>query len=231
MSKQYFSLFILLFILCENSVAQSILHGPRTEKKIAITFDACPSRTRGGYDSSIARILVDSGVPATFFLSGTWIQRHRHEVQKLAAVPIFELANHSFSHPHCLAISNESIRQEVQKTEKLLKQITGTSPLLFRPPFAQTDSRVDSIVQNLGLTSVLFDLASGDPDSSISKERLTRYVISETTNGSIIIMHVNGRGRYTAEILPHIIQSLRKKGFVFVKVSELLKKGVQNKNS
>jgi peptidoglycan/xylan/chitin deacetylase (PgdA/CDA1 family) len=68
----------------------------------------------------------------------------------------------------------------------------------------------------------MYDLASGDPDSTISRERLIRYVVSHARNGSIIVMHVNGRGWHTAEALPEIIQSLRRKGFVFIKVSDLL---------
>jgi peptidoglycan/xylan/chitin deacetylase (PgdA/CDA1 family) len=69
----------------------------------------------------------------------------------------------------------------------------------------------------------MYDLASGDPDSTISKARRIRYVATGTRNGSIIVMHVNGRGWHTSEALPKIIQALRAKGFIFSKVSELLK--------
>jgi peptidoglycan/xylan/chitin deacetylase (PgdA/CDA1 family) len=41
-------------------------------------------------------------------------------------------------------------------------------------------------------------------------------------NGSIIIMHANGRGWHTAEALPQIIAFLRGRGFELVTVSELL---------
>jgi peptidoglycan/xylan/chitin deacetylase (PgdA/CDA1 family) len=72
----------------------------------------------------------------------------------------------------------------------------------------------------------MYELASGDPDSTISRERLIHYVVTNTRNGCIIVMHVNGRGWHTAEALPEIIQALRAKGFIFSKVSELLK--IQN---
>jgi peptidoglycan/xylan/chitin deacetylase (PgdA/CDA1 family) len=68
----------------------------------------------------------------------------------------------------------------------------------------------------------MYDLASGDPDSTISRERLIRYVVTSARNGSIIVMHMNGRGWHTAEALPEIIQALRAKGFIFSKVSDLL---------
>jgi Predicted xylanase/chitin deacetylase len=200
----------------------TLFHGSRNEKKIALTFDACPSSTHGGFDSSIVQTLIDSGVPATFFLSGKWIMKHRREAKMLASVPNFELGNHSYSHPHCMNISDDSVQHELQRTELLLKNISKTSSRLFRPPYAETDGRIKRIAQNLGLVTVMYDLASGDPDSTISRERLIRYVVSHARNGSIIVMHVNGRGWHTAEALPEIIQSLRHKGFVFIKVSDFL---------
>jgi len=204
--------------------ARAFFHGSRDEKFIALTFDACPSSTHGGFDKRIVQTLVDSGVPATFFISGIWIKRHQNEVKKLALVRGFELGNHSYSHPHCTTISNESIRQELERTESLLNAMSGLSPKLFRPPFAETNHRVDSITQDIGLATVMFDLASGDPDSTISTAHLIHYVVASTRNGSIIVMHVNGRGWHTSEALPKIIQALRIKGFVFSKVGDLLKK-------
>ena len=53
--------------------------------------------------------------------------------------------------------------------------------------------------------------------------RLTaRRVLSQTQNGSIIIMHVNGRGWHSAEALPTIIAALKARGFQFVAVSDPL---------
>jgi len=200
----------------------ALFHGSRTENTIALTFDACPSFTHSGFDSCIVKTLVDSGVPATFFLSGRWIIKHRRQAKLLASIPNFELGNHSYSHPHCMSISDDSVRSELQRTELLLKNISKTSSHVFRPPYGETDERINRIAHTLGLVPVMYDLASGDPDSTISRERLIRYVVSHTRKGSIIVMHVNGRGWYTAEALPEIIQSLRRKGFVFVKVSDLL---------
>jgi peptidoglycan/xylan/chitin deacetylase (PgdA/CDA1 family) len=206
---------IQILFLCFSVLVQSeqtdtfaLFHGSRMEKKIALTFDACPSSIRGGFDSSIVQTLVDSGVPATFFLSGRWIMKHRQEAKRLASVPNFELGNHSYSHPHCIHISDDSVQHELQQTELLLKNISKTSSHLFRPPYVETDERIKRITQNLGLVTVMYDLSSGDPDSTISQEHLIRYVVSHARNGSIIVMHVNGRGWYTAEVLPEIIDLL-----------------------
>ena len=158
-----------------------------------------------------------------FFLSGRWIKKHSNEVTKLASIPAFEIGNHSFSHPHLTALSDDSIKQELEQTESLLRRSMGTSAKLFRPPYGETNLRIDSIAQSIGLSSVEYDLASGDPDSTISRDHLIRYVVSHVRNGSIIVMHVNGRGWHTSEALPEIIQALRAKGYIFSKVSDLLR--------
>ena len=223
----FFRLFFLLDIILIRSIqaeAQPLFHGSRTEKKIALTFDACPSFTHGGFDERIVRTLIDSGVPATFFLSGKWIVKHRNAVKKLASIQEFELGNHSYSHPHCTTISDDSLRRELERTEFLLNSIAGTSSKLFRPPYGETDQRVEAVAKNIGLTTVMYDLASGDPDSAITRERLVHFVVTSVRNGSIIVMHVNGRGWHTAEALPAIIQTLRAKGYSFSKVSELVRR-------
>jgi peptidoglycan/xylan/chitin deacetylase (PgdA/CDA1 family) len=152
--------------------------------------------------------------------------KHRNEVKKLASIRNFELGNHSYSHPHCTCISDDSVRQELERTEFLLKSLSGTSSKLFRPPYAETNRRIECIAQKIGLTTVMYDLASGDPDSTISRARLVQYVAACARNGSILVMHVNGRGWHTAEALPEIIHILRSRGFTFVKVSELLSRAI-----
>jgi peptidoglycan-N-acetylglucosamine deacetylase len=215
-------LFSSVLVHSEETDTLALSHGSRTQKNIALTFDACPSSTHRGFDSSIVNTLIDSGVPATFFLSGRWIIKHRREAKILASVPNFEFGNHSYSHPHFINLSDDSIQHELQRTELLLKNTFKYSSHLFRPPYGEIDGKINRIAKYLGLIPVEYDLASGDPDSAISRERLVRYVVSHVHNGSIIVMHVNGRGWHTAEALPEIIQSLRRKGFVFRKVSDLL---------
>jgi peptidoglycan/xylan/chitin deacetylase (PgdA/CDA1 family) len=218
-----FFIFAAVLTQPEQSDTLAFFHGSRSEKFIALTFDACPTAFHGGYDERIVKTLIDSGVPATFFLSGRWIARHRQQTKSLASVSGFELANHSYSHPHCTTMSDDSVKRELQRTESLIKSIAGFSVHLFRPPYCETDGRIEGIAHDLGLTTVMHDLASGDPDSTITLERLIRHVVSKAKNGSIIVMHINGRGVHTAEALPEIIHALREKKFVFVKVSDLLK--------
>ena len=199
-----------------------VLHGPRELKVIALTFDACSTIGPSRYDERITEILIETRTPATLFLGGKWIEEEPEHTKQLAAHPQFELGNHTYYHPHLNAISDDSIRHELMRTQDLMDSITGKRPALFRPPFGEYNERVVHIAAEMGLKTIQFDLASGDPDPGFTKEKLIRYVTSMARNGSIIVMHINKRGWHTAEALPEIIDRLRARGFTFLTVSALL---------
>jgi peptidoglycan/xylan/chitin deacetylase (PgdA/CDA1 family) len=199
-----------------------ISHGPREKKLVALTFDACSTLKPSRYDERITKTLIETNTPATLFLGGKWIEEDSAQTKYLASFPQFELANHTFLHPHLLKVSDERVRQELRWTQEAMFSVTGRQATLFRPPYGEYDDRIVRIAAEMGLTTVQYDLASGDPDPHISKEELIKYVSSMAKNGSIIVMHVNRRGWHTAEALPEIISRLRARGFVFVTVSQLI---------
>lgn len=200
-----------------------IFHGTRTTKLIALTFDACSTKDSARYDSTVINILVEKHVPATLFLGGKWMKERPADTKYLSSLPCMELANHTYSHPHLTRLPDDSIRWQLLETNRILTTLTGKRMSLFRAPFGELDSHVVRIAASCGLRAVQYDLASGDPDKSFTKDRLARYVIHAAQNGSIVVMHMNGHGWHTSEALPVIIESLRARGFSFVTVSNLLK--------
>jgi peptidoglycan/xylan/chitin deacetylase (PgdA/CDA1 family) len=202
---------------------QVIAHGARDQKLIALTFDACSTREPSHYDDRVTEVLVKNRTPATIFLGGKWIEEEQEHAKFLASSPQFELGNHTFLHPHLTEISDDRIREELQRTQEALYAATGKQATLFRPPYGEYNDRVVKIAASLGLTTVEYDIASGDPDRHATKEKLIEYVTEETKNGSIIVMHINRRGWHTAEALPDIIRILRGRGYTFVTVGELLR--------
>lgn len=199
--------------------------GPHDERVVALTFDACSTDAPGHYDERITKVLVETKTPATLFLGGKWIEEQMETVRGLASNPLFELANHAYLHPHLNELTDEQVRHELDSTQKILYSVTGKHASLFRPPYGEYTERTVRIAASLGLTTVQFDLASGDPDPAIGKERLIQYVSSKARNGSIIVMHINRRGWHTAEALPEIISRLRHRGFTFKTVSEMINPG------
>jgi peptidoglycan-N-acetylglucosamine deacetylase len=206
-----------------TEAVEVLSHGSRDERLVALTFDACSSRKdTSGYDAAIIDILIEKNVPATLFLGGKWMEEHPAAVRFLASRPQFEIGNHTYSHPHLTRIPDDSIRWQFRETEKILRSLTGRGTRMFRAPYGEIDDRVVRLGASEGLQTIQYDLASGDPDKSFTRERLSRYVIRSARNGSIVVMHMNEHGWHTAEALPAIIDALRSRGFTFVTVDALL---------
>ena len=201
----------------------AVLNGLRDKKKMALTFDACSTRKPSHYDERVTEVLVRMNTPATIFLGGKWMEEKPEHTKYLASNPLFELGNHTFLHPHLPAAADARIKEELLRTQQVMFALTGRQATLFRPPYGEYDDRVVRIAAGLGLTTIEYDLPSGDPDPLVTKEKLVCYVTKKAKNGSIVVMHINQRGRYTAEALPEIIETLRKKGFELVTVGELLR--------
>ena len=199
-----------------------IEHGKR-DKRIALTFDACPTSLPDEYDEQVVEVLLREKVPATLFLSGRWVEKNPEKAKYLADQKEFEIAAHSYWHPHLLEKDDARVLREMKRTQAIIEKVTGKTPRYFRPPYGEVDERVAKLAKESGLVTIQYDIASGDPDPGLSTERIVRSVLREAKGGSIIVFHMNKRGVHTAESLPAIIKGLREKGFTLVTVGEMLK--------
>jgi peptidoglycan-N-acetylglucosamine deacetylase len=224
--ERFLGSFIVLLSLCSYGIADSLVieHGRRDSREIAITFDACPTTLPDEYDEKIINVLLSEKTPATLFLSGRWVEKNPGKTKFLAAQPQFEIANHAFWHPHLLEKDDDRILRELKRTQAIIKKMTGETPRYFRPPYGEVDERVAAIAQKAGLTTIQYDIASGDPDAGLSPQRIIKSILRNAKGGSIIVFHMNKKGVHTAEVLPGIIDGLRERGFTLVTVGELLRK-------
>jgi len=112
--------------------------------------------------------------------------------------------------------------REMKRTQAIIKRVTGRMPKYFRPPFGEVDERIATIAKTVGLTTIRYDIASGDPDPGLPPQRIVQVVVRDAKGGSIVVFHMNRNGVHTAEILPEVIRELRQKGFVLVTVGDML---------
>ena len=200
-----------------------VYHGDRDKPYVALTFDLCqkpelPAR----FDQGIIDVLNEYEVPATFFMGGDWMRTHVDETLMLASNPNFELGNHSWSHPDLPSLSAEVISSEIVQTQNLLYKLTGRQSRLFRLPAGKYNHLTLGVIAWHGLYTIQWDVETGDPDPTIDAERMNWVVSKRVQNGSIIVMHANGRGWHTAEALPQMIEYLREQGYTLVTISQLL---------
>ena len=202
---------------------QLIDHGDRSKPYVALTFDLCQKpELPAWFDQAIYDVLTRYDVPATFFMGGDWMRTHPDETKLLASNPKFEMGNHSWSHPDLPGMSEQAINSEIVKTQDQLYKLTGRQAKLFRLPSGLYDDLTLSVIAWNGLDTIQWDVETGDPDPNIDAERMNWAVRERVQNGSIIIMHANGRGWHTAEALPQMIEYLQGQGYTLVTVSQLI---------
>ena len=184
-----------------ESAGQVVREGPRECKGIALTFDLCPVKQGSGYDDGLVQTLIDRHIPATFFMSGRWMMKHDAQVTSLLAVPFFEVGTHGQVHAHLPELSKDAQREEIQQAVELLRARYGVAAPLFRPPYGEYNDATIEIVNALGLRFILWNVVSGDPDPRLSRDHIVHAVRSRLRNGSIIVMHANGKGVHTREVV------------------------------
>ena len=209
------------------------------QKTVALTFDACMTygmekklkdgRAKTYYNKPVIDELIKEKIPATLFLTGLWAKNYPDVTKSLAQNPLFEIGNHSYSHPGftlgCFGlpfIKSSDKEKEFQMSQEILTELTGRVPTLFRFPGGCYGKSDLELAKKYGLKVVGWNLASGDAFNNNAKSIIKR-VEGKVKSGSIIVMHMNGDidAPQTADALPEIISYLKSNGYTFVKVSQL----------
>jgi peptidoglycan-N-acetylglucosamine deacetylase len=193
-------------------------------KKVALTFDACQSKTPAHFDTAILNYIIANKIPVSIFLSGKFALENEAQIRYLAKhYPFIEFENHSLSHNnHMDRMNDKQVIREIAENEKLVTSVTGRKPKYFRFPAGNYNQHDLELVNRLGLKVVHWTYASGDPDKHITAPALEKEVGSMTRPGNILIFHINGRGWSTGKALPVIINDLKGKGYTFVKLDEVV---------
>lgn len=197
-----------------------------TEKIIALTFDDGPSRA---YTDKVLSLLAHYDVQATFFLTGKEMAANPEYTQRLLAAG-HQLANHSFSHPRMVLISQTAIANEIEQTDLLIRQAGYQDDIVFRPPYGKKLLGLPWYLQQHNRLTVMWDLEP-ESDAALAKdaEAMAQYVIENAKPGSIILLHVMYQSRQSSrDALPLIITGLQQQGYRFVTVNTLLTKRQQN---
>ena len=196
---------------------------PGNARVIALTFDACEGPKRATLDTGIVDYLAQERLPFTVFMGGRFARDNAAAVKVLAANPLVEIENHSFSHPQDMRrLSDDQVRAEVSRAEQQIRASTGRVTHRFRFPAGRADERTLGVVEAMGYQVVHWRFPSGDPDPKLSADSIVGDTLARVRPGDILIFHVNGRGVHTAEILPRVVTELRRRGYRFVRLDEVL---------
>jgi peptidoglycan/xylan/chitin deacetylase (PgdA/CDA1 family) len=189
------------------------------KKYIALTFDDGPDRLR---TAKILDAMSEYNAHGTFFLLG-----HRAEAMPDIVARMHNeghsIGNHSYNHKQLNAISDQSLSYQIIETNKIIEKITGETVLMLRPPYGESNSKVESLAKSLNMSIINWDIDPRDW-SNYNARAVADHVIERVADGSIIILHDNYDTTVEAAII--ILKELTAKDYVFVAVDELINMNV-----
>jgi len=193
---------------------------PTVDKLVALTLDDGPTAE---FTPQILETLRQHDVKATFFLIGGDIAQAPEAARMIAAAG-HEIGNHSYSHRRMVFKTGPWIREEIERTDVLIRASGYQGTIHFRSPYGKRFVSLPRYLAQTNRQNVFFDVEpESDPAIDANAELLVRHVLEETRPGSIILLHpmYAERGR-TRSALPAIIAGLKERGFRFVTVTELI---------
>ena len=191
-----------------------------SDSVVALTFDDGPTDARV---DSVLRILQSRNVRSTFFLIGGAISSAPAAAHALAASG-HELGNHTFTHRHMVFRTVATYRDEIVRTDSLLRAAGAHDPIFFRPPYGYKLLGLPYVLWRMGRTTVTWDIEpESHPGIARSRDRIIRYVLDRVQPGSIVLLHPwYPSGAPTRAAVPILIDSLRARGYEIATVGELL---------
>ncbi|GAB1307895.1 polysaccharide deacetylase family protein [Urechidicola sp. KH5] len=187
-----------------------------SEKVIYLTFDDGPEPTITPW---VLNILKKYNAKATFFCIGKNVNAHPTIFQQIVKDE-HGIGNHTYNHRNGWKTKTSNYLQNILRAEQVIGQEVLKKSKLFRPPYGKIKPSQIKQIEKEGFTVVMWDVISADFDKTISPERCYQNVITNTSNGSIIVFHdslkAEERMKYS---LKKVLEKYSKEGYVFKAIS------------
>lgn len=227
--KQYtfivlIAFFTAWFFYLQNLVNEPVFttpNGPKAiykgEKDIALTFNI------GWGDEKAVPILDELNrlnvKAATFFLSGSWAERHPHIVERIIKDG-YEIGMLGYNYKDYSQLEDKEIIRDISKAQEVFKKLNLKNIDLLRAPTGHFDKRLLKISERFGYTVVHWSIDSKDWTNP-GVEQITANV-NQAKKGDIILLHASDSAKQTAQALTSIIQSIKAKNLKMITVSEMI---------
>ncbi len=199
--------------------------------RVALTLDACP----GAFDTRIANALVELGVPATLFLTGTWIAQNREGLAFVKAhLDLFAIENHGARHLAPVlddkplfgvlpAGDLAGVRREVEGGAAAIRSATGVNPTWYRGATGFYSREAIPPIEAMGFGIGGYSL-NADLGASLGTAQVADR-IAGARDGDVIVAHFNQPRRASGAGVVEGVRRLRDRGVEFVRLPSKLAGG------
>lgn len=200
------------------------------EKLIALTMDACGGSHGSKFDAKLVDFLEREKVPATLFINGRWIDANHALFDRLAANPLFEIANHGLRHRPASVNGRQvygingtrsvaEVVDEIELNARRIEALTGRKPRFYRSGTAYYDEVAVKVAEELGEHVAGFSVL-GDAGATYPREQVKKALLSAGP-GAMVIIHMNHPESGTAAGVMEAVPELKRRGFRFVRLSDV----------
>ncbi|MDM5188217.1 polysaccharide deacetylase family protein [Bacillus sp. DX4.1] len=192
--------------------------GPYNKAEVALTFDDGPDLV---YTPQILDKLSEYGVKGTFFLIGENAEKYPEVVKRIVKEGHI-VGNHTYSHPNLAKVSDEEYRDQILKTEEILRRLTGYDAKFIRPPYGVINENQLKWATEQNFMMIQWSVDTVDW-KGLSAEKITNTVLGNTFPGSILLQHSapGGKLQGSVDALDRIIPELTSKGARFVTLPKM----------
>lgn len=189
------------------------------EKNIYLTFD---NGYEEGYTPMILDVLKKEKAPATFFVTGHYVESEPELVKRMVDEGHI-IGNHSYYHPDFSILTKEAMKKELEDLAKKVSEVSDQKDLKYlRPPRGIFNEQTLKWSKELGYVHIFWSLAFKDWETANQKGWRYAYeeVMKQVHPGAIVLLHTVSKDN--AEALEAIIKDLKAEGYQFKSLDELV---------
>lgn len=193
--------------------------GKNDEKVIYLTFD---QGYEAGYTSQILDVLKENNVKAAFFITGYYLNKETELIKRMIQEGHI-IGNHTVNHPDLTNVSEEKVKEEIQKLHTAVFEKTGYEMKYFRPPRGEFSEKSQAITKSLGYVTVMWSFAYDDWDENKQKgeEYAKEKILSNIHPGEIILLHATSKDN--ANVLDYCLKEIKNQGYEIKSLDEFKK--------
>lgn len=187
-----------------------------TSKVVLLTFDDGPKEK--AILDPLLDVLDKHNAKAIFFVNGYRVKANPDLLKQIDDRKQV-IGNHSWDHIDLKKEKPAKVKEQVEKVQQIVKEVTGKTPQFFRPPFGSANDAVREITKDNGMLFMTWSNGSLDWDlpkkmkDADKPKAVIKNVMDQLHDGSNILMH---ELPWTAAAMDELLTALENKGYSFV---------------
>ena len=206
----------------------SFYKGDPNKKVLYLTFD---NGYENGYTEKILNVLKQEKVPATFFVTGHYLESASDLVIRMGKEG-HTIGNHSWYHPDLTKVGTERLTRELENVRAETERLTGQKTMSYlRPPKGIFNERTLQLAKERGYTHVFWSIAFVDWNKNNQKGWRYSYdnIMRQMHPGAVILLHTVSKDN--ADALEKVIKDLKKDGYTFKSLDDLMmERSIKDRN-